>query len=311
MRAQVHADLMGAAGVNRDSGQRQDAAEVLGADDARHRLAASPRARRRGAIFFRFAGSRPIGASMRRPACTSPQTSAMYSFSTSRSAKLARELLVRRVVLGDHHQPRRAAIEPVHDAGPLFAADAAEIVDVVEQRVHQRAAGVARGRMHDHPGRLVDDDQIVILVDDRQRQRFGPRDRIDRFGHVDRIACPALTCWLALAALPATSTWPSLISRWICDREWSGRTDDQKAIEPGAVAVVGDGEGVNRHRGSDGRAAITAARPPSARLFGSGVDDARQIHEHHDRQRRQHDRDELRRREHADRPALVAADRTR
>ena len=36
-------------------------------------------------IFLRSAGSRPIGRSIRLPACTTPQTSATSSFSTSRS----------------------------------------------------------------------------------------------------------------------------------------------------------------------------------------------------------------------------------
>ena len=40
--------------------------------------------------------------------------------------------------------------------GPQLAADAAQVVDVVEQRVDERAAGVAGRGVHDHPGRLVD-----------------------------------------------------------------------------------------------------------------------------------------------------------
>ena len=45
------------------------------------------RARRaRVEIFFRSTGSRPSGASMRRPAFSRPHASPRYSFSTSRSA---------------------------------------------------------------------------------------------------------------------------------------------------------------------------------------------------------------------------------
>jgi hypothetical protein len=50
---------------------------------------------------------------------------------------------LRRIVLRGQHDARRAAIEPVHDAGPQLAADAAQILDVVEQRVDDGAAGVA------------------------------------------------------------------------------------------------------------------------------------------------------------------------
>ena len=108
--------------------------------------------------------------------------------------ELPRELLVRRVVLGDDHQSRRAAVEPMHDARPLLAADAAQIVDMMQQRVDQRAAGVAGRRMHDHSGRLVDDDEIAVLVDDRQRQRLRLRRRSAAgSGMSTVIDCPGLT----------------------------------------------------------------------------------------------------------------------
>ena len=78
------------------------------------------------------------------------------------------------------------------DARPLLAADAAEIVDVMEQRVDQRAAVVSGGRMHDHAGRLVDDDEVAILVEDRQRQRFRLRRRLDGSGTSIAIVLPGL-----------------------------------------------------------------------------------------------------------------------
>ena len=80
--AEMHADLVRAPGRDRHVEQRH----APGSTVARVIRVTAVRARRaRADIFCRFAGSRPIGASMRRPACTTPQTSAMYSFSTSRS----------------------------------------------------------------------------------------------------------------------------------------------------------------------------------------------------------------------------------
>ena len=73
----------------------------------------------------------------------------------------------------------------MHDARTLLAADAAQIVDVMEQRVHQRAAGVAGGGMHDHARRLVHDDEVGILIDDGERQRLGGRRRVHRFENLD------------------------------------------------------------------------------------------------------------------------------
>ena len=72
--------------------------------------------RARADIFLRLAGSRPIGASMRRPACTSPHTSADVLLLDFAIVELPRELLVGRVVLGDDHHAGGAAIEPMHDA---------------------------------------------------------------------------------------------------------------------------------------------------------------------------------------------------
>ena len=47
-------------------------------------------------------------------------------------------------------------------AMPPYAA----AVGMRQQRVDERAAGVAGRRMDDQPGRLVDDQQVVVLVDD-------------------------------------------------------------------------------------------------------------------------------------------------
>ena len=50
-----------------------------------------------------------------------------------------------------------------------------------EQRVDERSVGVARRRMDDEPGRLVDDEQVLVLVDDGDVDlRLGDRLRRDR-----------------------------------------------------------------------------------------------------------------------------------
>ena len=65
----------------------------------------------------------------------------------------------------------------MHDARPQLAADAAQILYVVQECVDQGAVRVTRGRMHHHAGRLVDDDQIRVVVENVQGQRLGPRRR--------------------------------------------------------------------------------------------------------------------------------------
>ena len=47
--------------------------------------------------------------------------------------------------------------------------------------------------MHDHARRLVDDDEIGVLVEDRQRQRLGLRRGSTGSGNRRTIVWPALT----------------------------------------------------------------------------------------------------------------------
>ena len=49
-----------------------------------------------------------------------------------------------------------------------------------QQRVDERPLGIAGRRMHDHSGRLVDDDQMRILEADIERDRL--RFRLGGFG---------------------------------------------------------------------------------------------------------------------------------
>ena len=63
--------------------------------------------------------------------------------------------------------------------------------------------GMAGRRMHDHPRRLVDDDEVAVLVEDGERQRFGLRRwRRPARGRRRRSSWPAFTGWFALAAPP-------------------------------------------------------------------------------------------------------------
>ena len=85
---------------------------------------------------------------------------------------------------GDHQQPARVAVEAMDDARPLDAGDAAPglAVAVGQQRVDERAARMARRRVDDQPGRLVDDQQVVVLVDDPQRRCRAPAARSRAIG---------------------------------------------------------------------------------------------------------------------------------
>ena len=53
------------------------------------------------------------------------------------------------------------------------------------QRIHERPRLMSRARMHDEAGRLVDDDDVVVLVNDIERDLFAQGLGGHRRRHVD------------------------------------------------------------------------------------------------------------------------------
>ncbi len=85
---------------------------------------------------------------------------------------------MRRVRLGRDHHAGGVLVQPVHNPGPGDAPDARQAsTAVVQQGVDQGAVGAPRGGMGGHASRLVDDDQVSVLEQHRQRNilrlRFG------------------------------------------------------------------------------------------------------------------------------------------
>ncbi len=105
--------------------------------------------------------------------------------------KLLAERCMRRVVFGNDQQARGSLVEAVHDAGTLDAADAGEARAAMgDERVDQGSAGMSGGRVHDDVGRLVDDDNVGILVDHIERDGLGDRLGCLRFRHLYREVVP-------------------------------------------------------------------------------------------------------------------------
>ena len=85
--------------------------------------------------------------------------------------QLRREREVHKVVFRRDEQAGRVLVDAVHDAGPPLPADAGETVAAVgEQGVDERAVLVPGRGVHDHAARLVDDDEVVVLIHHVQRQ---------------------------------------------------------------------------------------------------------------------------------------------
>jgi hypothetical protein len=100
--------------------------------------------------------------------------------------ELLGQRFVRAIVLGRHHQPGGVLVEPVHDAGALDAADPGKAGPAMgDQCIHQRAGLVPGGGMHHQPFGLVDDDDVVVLVDDIERDSLARWLGGNRFRHVD------------------------------------------------------------------------------------------------------------------------------
>src|SRR5271165_1400909 len=92
-----------------------------------------------------------------------------------------RQAPMRRVSLGDDEQPGRVLVEPVDDARPPNPADSRQArAAMADQRVDQRAGRMARRRMDDEAGRLVDHDQMLVLIDDFERQVLAEKRRFLR-----------------------------------------------------------------------------------------------------------------------------------
>ena len=72
--------------------------------------------------------------------------------------------------LGRDHDAGSVLVQPMHNAGPLFAADARQVIPCMGQkRIDQRAILIARGGMHHQARGFVEHDQIRILMQYCQR----------------------------------------------------------------------------------------------------------------------------------------------
>jgi hypothetical protein len=161
--------------------------------------------------------------------------------------KLPRELVVRGIVLRDDHQARRAAVKAMDDPWALFAAYATQILDVVQQRVDQRAAGMAGRWVDDHTGRLVHHDEVTILVDDLERQILGFRGWRHWFGNLDGHDLSGFDRLVRFGRPPRHLDVPVLNQPLNLRSGVRAEDRRQKAIDSLARAVLGNREVMESH----------------------------------------------------------------
>ena len=185
----------------------------------------------------------------------------------------------------------------------------AQVVAVVQQRVDQRAAGVAGRRVHDHARRLVDHDQVGVLVEDVERDVLGLRRRRGAgSGTSTATTSPVRFTSSPWLARPPPATCPSLISRcsWnaTARRRWR-----PEAVEPLAGLLASDRPSSSNRR-TPAYAAVLVLRFGAPRACGApgAVRRPRQSTTSMRGPAARARRDELRRREPEDHAARVAAE---
>jgi len=85
-------------------------------------------------------------------------------------AEQALQAAVRLLGAGNDQEAGGVAVEPMDDARPLGLRTSA---DATEQTLHQRAARMPRRRVNDEPSRLVDHQDVLVLVRESELAPFG------------------------------------------------------------------------------------------------------------------------------------------
>ena len=159
-RGQVNAYLMGPTGLE-PAGEQRAIAKSLAHFIARHRGFPAGDDRHRRAPDRVTADRRIDRAAAGDVAGGERQIFAM----DASCLQLAHQVGLGDFGLGHDQQSARVLVQPMHDAR---ARDGGELRRMVQQRIGKRAVAVAAARVNDQPGRLVDDEDRLVLVHDRQ-----------------------------------------------------------------------------------------------------------------------------------------------
>ena len=164
--AHVHADLMGPARLQAAFHQRI-ACKAL--DHAKMRT-------RFLAVFFRdghlltvafIAADRCVDHAVIM--CERPMHERIVQAVHPLVGQLPAQFDMRQIVFGNDQQPGRIFVDAMHDARTQDPVDAGKILAVEQQRIDERIALIAVGRMHDHSSGLVDHDHIVVFITNVER----------------------------------------------------------------------------------------------------------------------------------------------
>lgn len=103
---------------------------------------------------------------------------------------------MRALGLRDYQQTRCFLVQAMNDAWPVCGCARRKVGASAEKRMHQRPGPVAWRRMHHHARWLVDHNQSIVLIGDRQRNGFADylaRDGLGLFHDYDVTGHRAVT----------------------------------------------------------------------------------------------------------------------
>jgi len=161
--------------------------------------------------------------------------------------ELAGEAVMSPIMFCNDHDTAGLLVQPVNDARPLHTADTGETVAAMsDERIDQCARPVARRRVHDQPCRFVDDDEVVILIKNVERDVFAARDGRLGWRHrdVESIALfdPVVRLFYRPAIVPSV---PLLDQGFQPGATELGQVSGKVAVQPFACVLFIDGKGIN------------------------------------------------------------------
>jgi hypothetical protein len=74
-----------------------------------------------------------------------------------------------RIIFRDDKASTCFFVETVDDAGPFFSADSRQGRAMAEQCIDQGVLPMASARMNDKPGWLIDDNEVIVLEENLER----------------------------------------------------------------------------------------------------------------------------------------------
>ena len=150
------------------------------------------------------------------------------------------EAVMGRIILGDDQEAAGVLVQPVHDAGALYPANAGQAVAAMgNQGIDQGSGFIPGAGMHHEACGLFDDDQVLVFINHGERNGFGPGLRVHGRGDHRFHA-------LAGLQLVADFSCGNALDRDVAFRDKplkAGAADLRKGQRQEAVEPVGDFDG--------------------------------------------------------------------